>query len=120
MQDIESTFQVGHSLRGQYTVIDVLGQGAFGAVYLVKDEQDSHKRFVLKEVINAHRKERNVFSFYAAALKRLHHPAVGYKLRMDGNRVVRAAIMVIMSGLVFPRSLMVKRALSLCFGAKLA
>ena len=54
MHDIESTLQVGHSLRKQYTVIEVLGQGAFGAVYLVKDEQDSQKRFVLKEVRFAH------------------------------------------------------------------
>jgi hypothetical protein len=37
MHDIESTLQVGHLLRGQYTVIEVLSQGAFGAVYLVKD-----------------------------------------------------------------------------------
>jgi serine/threonine protein kinase len=85
MHDIVSTLQVGHSLRGQYTVIEVLGQGASGAVYLVKEEQDSHKRFVLKEVIHAHRKERNVFSFDAAALKRLYHPALPdiYKLFSD-------------------------------------
>ena len=76
MQDIESTFQVGHSLRGRYTVIEVLGQGASGAVYLVKDEQDSHKRFVLKEVKDTHRKERDSFCFDAAALKRLYHPSL--------------------------------------------
>ncbi len=85
MHDIESTLQVGHVLRGQYTVIEVLGQGAFGAVYLVKDERDSQKRFVLKEVRYAHREERNVFSFDAAALKRLYHPALPdiYKVFSD-------------------------------------
>ena len=63
MHDIESTFQVGHVLWGQYTVIEVLGQGASGAVYLVKDERDSQKRFVLKEVIYAHRDGAKCFLF---------------------------------------------------------
>ncbi len=90
MHDIESTLQVGYSLRKQYKVIEVLGQGASGAVYLVKDERDSQKRLVLKEVTYTHRDGRNVFSFDAAALKRLYHPALPdiYKVfsddRIDG------------------------------------
>ncbi|HXZ04225.1 MAG TPA: serine/threonine-protein kinase, partial [Ktedonobacteraceae bacterium] len=85
MHDIESTLQTGHIVGGQYTVIEVLGQGASGAVYLVKDEQDSQKRFVLKEVNYAQHEERSGFSFDAAALKRLFHPALPdiYKVFSD-------------------------------------
>src|SRR5438876_1645457 len=85
MHDIESTLQVSHLLVGQYTVIEVLGKGAFGAVYLVKDERNFQKRFVLKEVRDAHHEGRNVFSFDAAALKRLYHPALPdiYKVFSD-------------------------------------
>ena len=85
MHELESTLQVGHVLWGQYTVIEVLGQGASGAVYLVKDERDSQKRFVLKEVTYAHRDGRNAFSFDAAALKRLYHPVLPdiYKVFSD-------------------------------------
>ena len=86
MHELESTLQVGYVLWGHYTVIEVLGQGASGAVFLVKDEQDSQKRFVLKEVKDdAQRDERNAFSFDAAALKRLYHPALPdiYKVFSD-------------------------------------
>jgi len=57
-------------------VIEVLGQGAFGTVYLVKDERNPQKQFTLKEVRHTSRDERNSFSFDAAALKRLYHPAL--------------------------------------------
>src|SRR6266480_6993445 len=86
MHDIESAPQVGHSVLEHYTVVEVLGQGEHGAVYLVKDVRDSQKRFVLKEVRDvAHRKERERFSFDAAALKRLSHPALPdiYKVFSD-------------------------------------
>jgi serine/threonine protein kinase len=87
MHDIESTLQVGHLLQGQYRVIDVLGLGALGGVYLAKDERNSQKRFVLKEVRHAHHEERSVFSFDAAALKRLFHPALPdiYKVFSDNK-----------------------------------
>jgi eukaryotic-like serine/threonine-protein kinase len=76
MHNLQSTLPAGHVLRGQYGVIDVLGQGAFGAVYLVKDERNPQKHFTLKEVMHADREERSSFSFDAAALKRLYHPAL--------------------------------------------
>ena len=76
MHNLQSTLPAGHVLRGQYGVIDVLGQGAFGAVYLVKDERNPQKQFTLKEVMHADREERSSFSFDAAALKRLYHPAL--------------------------------------------
>ena len=57
-------------------MIDLLGQGASGAVYLVTDERTHQKRFALKEVMHAAREERSAFPFDAAALKRLNHPAL--------------------------------------------
>jgi serine/threonine protein kinase len=57
-------------------VIDLLGQGASGAVYLVTDERTQQKLFALKEVMHAARAERSAFPFDAAALKRLNHPAL--------------------------------------------
>jgi Protein kinase domain/Protein of unknown function (DUF4012) len=86
MQDIESTLQVGHSVGERYRVLQVLGRGAHGAVYLVQDDRDSHKRFVLKHVRDAARhNRRESFSFDAAALKRLSHPALPdiYKVFSD-------------------------------------
>ena len=76
MHDVLSTFHAGHLIRWQYRVIDLLGQGASGAVYLVADERTHQKLFVLKEVMHAVREERDGFPFDAAALKQLDHPAL--------------------------------------------
>src|SRR2546430_15495758 len=65
----------GHLIRGQYRVIELLGQGASGAVYLVTDEHTHQKQFALKEVMRDVGKEQRGFPFDAAALKRLDHPA---------------------------------------------
>ncbi len=76
MQDIQSTFPVGTIIRRQYAVVDLLGKGAFGAVYLVRDERNHQNRFVLKEVMHAVHKERHRFPFDAAMLRRLKHLAL--------------------------------------------
>jgi eukaryotic-like serine/threonine-protein kinase len=67
--------QVKLFIREQYAIVDLLGKGASGAVYLVKDERHPHTRFVLKEMMHAVRKERRGFPFDAAVLKRLKHLA---------------------------------------------
>ncbi len=72
----QSAFHAGHLIRGQYRVIDLLGQGASGAVYLVTDESTHQKLFALKEVMPAVSEERRGFPFDVAALKRLNHPAL--------------------------------------------
>jgi serine/threonine protein kinase len=76
MHGLQSALRTGNVLRGQYSVFDVLGLGAFGAVYLVKDEQNSQRKFVLKEVMHTNQEKQCAFSFDAAALKRLYHPAL--------------------------------------------
>lgn len=76
MNDMHSTLRAGHVIHGHYRVVDLLGQGASGAVYLVKDERNHQKRYALKEVMHAVREERRGFPFDAAALERLDHPAL--------------------------------------------
>src|SRR6266699_6560278 len=77
MHDMQTTFRAGHLIRWQYTVINLLGQEASNAVYLVADEHTTHqKQFALKEVMYTVREERGGFPFNAAALKRLYHPAL--------------------------------------------
>src|SRR5258708_6927225 len=85
MHDLQSTFRTGHSIRGQYRVIDLLSQGASGIVYLVADERTHQKLFVLKEVMHAVREERGGFPFDAAALKQLDHPALPRIYRVFHN-----------------------------------
>ena len=73
---MQSTIRAGDIIQGQYRVIDLLGHGAAGAVYLVKDERNPQKQFALKEVNRAIPENRRGFPFDAATLKRLNHPAL--------------------------------------------
>src|SRR6266516_1499292 len=68
--------QVKLVIRGQYVIVDLLGQGASGGVYLVKDERHPQNHFVLKEVMHAVRKERRGYPFDAVVLRRLKHLAL--------------------------------------------
>jgi serine/threonine protein kinase len=77
MHDMQTTLRAGHLIRRQYRVINLLGQEASNAVYLVTDEHTTYqKQFALKEVMYTVREERDGFPFNAAALKRLYHPAL--------------------------------------------
>jgi serine/threonine protein kinase len=76
VNDIQSTLSAGQLIQAQYRVIELLGQGASGAVYLVRDESAHQSMFALKEVMHAVGEERGGFPFDAAALKRLDHPAL--------------------------------------------
>jgi serine/threonine protein kinase len=76
MNNMQTTLRAGHVIQGQYRVVDLLGQGACGAVYLVKDERNPHNLCVLKEVMHAVREERRGLPFDAATLKRLDHPTL--------------------------------------------
>ena len=82
MNDTQSTLHAGYLLRGQYRIIDLLGKGASGAVYLVVDERKDEKQFVLKEVIQVIHEEQRGFPFSPAALKQLKHPALPHVHRV--------------------------------------
>jgi eukaryotic-like serine/threonine-protein kinase len=60
----------------RYVIEGVLGKGALGAVYLVRDRDKEHDLFALKEVINPNKGDRERFAFEGEVLKRLNHRAL--------------------------------------------
>jgi serine/threonine protein kinase len=82
MNNTQSTLHAGYLLQGQYRIIELLGKGASGAVYLVTDERKPEKQFALKEVIHVIHEEQYGFPFSPAALKRLNHPALPHVHRV--------------------------------------
>jgi eukaryotic-like serine/threonine-protein kinase len=76
MQEAQMTAPIGTQLQGRYVIEDLLGQGGFSAVYIVKDRKLGGKRFAIKELKNQSRSERERFLFECEVLKRLHHPAL--------------------------------------------
>src|SRR5450755_112621 len=60
----------------RYLIEGLLGKGEFGAVYLVRERDNAHRLFALKEVINPDKGDRERFAFEGEVLKRLHHRAL--------------------------------------------
>lgn len=60
----------------RYVIESILGKGAFGAVYLVREWGTQHNLFALKEVINPNKSDRQRFAFESEVLKRLNHKAL--------------------------------------------
>lgn len=75
MQKAQAVLQAGANITERYGVVDVLGQGGFSIVYLVKDEQDG-ALFALKELTDQDKIERARFTFECEVLERLDHPAL--------------------------------------------
>ncbi len=76
MQEVYVTLPRGSVVRNRYVVVDLLGQGGSGAVYLVRDQRVKGNLFALKEIINPNKKDRSRFLFEAEVLKRLEHVAL--------------------------------------------
>ncbi len=76
MQEVYVTLPRGSVVRNRYVIVDMLGQGGSGAVYLVRDQRVKGNLFALKEIINPNKKERSRFLFEAEVLKRLEHAAL--------------------------------------------
>lgn len=76
MQEVQMTAPIGTQVQGRYVIEDLLGQGGFSAVYVVRDRKIGGKRFALKVLKNQSRAERERFLFECEVLKRLEHPAL--------------------------------------------
>src|ERR1700730_11074975 len=76
MDGRQPILHTGQIIHKQYRVVNLLGKGASGAVYLVTDERSPQKHFALKEVIPAVRGEKRSLPFDGATLKQLSHPAL--------------------------------------------
>lgn len=57
----------------RYIIKDILGQGGFSAVYLVRERRSKHKYFALKEMIDPNKQERGQLTSEAGLLRRLTH-----------------------------------------------
>ena len=72
------TLSIGTIIRDQnqdsFRVEALLGQGGFGAVYLVREEHHNGALFALKEVMNTNKHERDRFE--GELLKKLEHQAL--------------------------------------------
>src|SRR5437764_9668121 len=71
---ISITVQDDH--EGHYCVEKLLGKVGFSAVYLVSEQQNKHRVFALKEVLNPSTQDRKRLLFECELLKRLNHPAL--------------------------------------------
>ena len=95
MQNVQAAHPYGSVIGERYLVRDLLGEGGYGAVYLVRDQQRVNRNvstlFVLKEVINSSKQERDQIIFEGMFLRRLHHrslPRVHHVFKDDKNNRV--------------------------------
>ncbi len=95
MQNVQAAHPYGSVIGERYLVRGLLGEGGYGAVYLVRDQQRVNRNistlFVLKELINPSKQERDQITFEGMFLRRLHHrslPRVHHVFKDDKhNRV---------------------------------
>ncbi|MDQ6661542.1 MAG: serine/threonine protein kinase [Chloroflexota bacterium] len=68
----------GEIIHDYYVVEELLGQGGFSAVYLVRDIHMSapNNLFALKELIDNDKQDKERFAFECEVLKRLNHPSL--------------------------------------------
>ena len=99
MQQEQLTLKLGTTVRdpsgGRYIIEGLLGEGGFGAVYLVRDRHDKQRRFALKEVINPDKRDRERFIFEGEVLKRLDHRALPRVYQVfENDRLKRVYILM--------------------------
>jgi tetratricopeptide (TPR) repeat protein len=64
----------GQAIQGRYYVVKLLGEGGFGAVYLVQDTRLGGRRLALKESFDSSREAQQQFQLEATLLASLSHP----------------------------------------------
>ena len=76
----KSLLSVGTIIRDAqdtaYVVEDILGQGGFSSVYLVRDQLTGQRLFTLKELVAPKSQKKFNLTFEAEVLMRLHHPSL--------------------------------------------
>ncbi|HZQ07908.1 MAG TPA: tetratricopeptide repeat protein [Anaerolineae bacterium] len=68
--------QAGQIISARYRVIRILGQGGYGAVYLVEDTRLAGRTVALKESFDASADAAQQFQLEATLLARLRHPSL--------------------------------------------
>src|SRR5579884_510488 len=98
MQENQLTLPLKTTVRDtrgtSYTVETLLGQGGFGAVYVVKDRRIKNRRFALKELIVYDRFERECFLLEGDLLRRLDHPALPHVYSVFESRKLKRMYML--------------------------
>jgi serine/threonine protein kinase len=62
VQEVYVTLPRGSVVHNRYIIVDLLGQGGSGAVYLVRDQRVKGNLFALKEIIKPNKKDRSRWS----------------------------------------------------------
>jgi serine/threonine protein kinase/cytochrome c-type biogenesis protein CcmH/NrfG len=71
---MNATLACGQTVQGRYCVVRLLGQGGFGAVYLVQDTRLGGKSLALKESFDSSPEAQRQFQLEANLLAGLSHP----------------------------------------------
>lgn len=75
-RQIHAERPVGTLIQGRYVIEELLGRGGFGAVYLVRDQQETARFIALKELHEQNASERERLWAECAILERLSYPSL--------------------------------------------
>ena len=94
MQNVQTPLPVGTIIHRRYRVEDQLDKSSSGAIYLVKDQRNKQKLFVLKEMIPPSKKGEHRLPLQSVLLKRLDHPALPHVYDVFNDEIQGRAYIV--------------------------